>query len=188
MNFNVRASSSELLAAHVATVERVLETCGGRPDQTVTNVVPDREWFVNVDRAVVAFMFGRAQFLEAFERIRAMLDDSIRERRLADLGIGVKIYIYSHTRHAIYTSISILFEKSVPESQAQAVALATETYELVVALGGYPEPHQGVASRIIAQAWSPTYRRVFLGLKSTVDPHNILNPGLWGVDECLRSP
>jgi FAD/FMN-containing dehydrogenase len=182
MNFNVRASSSELLAAHVATLERVLETCGGRPDQTVTNVVPDREWFVNVDRAVVAFMFGRAQFLEAFERIRAMLDDSIRERRLADLGIGVKIYIYSHTRHAIYTSISILFEKSVPESQAQAVALATETYELVVALGGYPEPHQGVASRIIAQAWSPTYRRVFLGLKSTVDPHNILNPGLWGVD------
>jgi FAD/FMN-containing dehydrogenase len=182
MNVNVRASSPELLAAHVATVERVLKACGGKPDQTDTNAVPDREWFVNVDRAVASFMLGRAQFREAYPRIRTMLDEAMRERRLADLGIGIKIYIYSHTRHAIFTSISILFEPTVPESQTQAVALATETYELVVALGGYPEPHQGVASQIMARAWSPTYRRVFLGLKAAVDPHNILNPGLWGVD------
>lgn len=182
MSFSVRASSPELLAAHVSTVERVFETCGGRLDQTNTNAVPDREWFVNVDRAVASFMFGRAQFREAYQRIRAMLDEVMRERRLADLGIGIKIYIYSHTRHAIFTSLSILFEKTVPESQTQAVALATETYELVVALGGYPEPHQGAASRIIARSWSPTYRRVFLGLKSTVDPNNILNPGLWEAD------
>jgi FAD/FMN-containing dehydrogenase len=149
--------------------------------------VPDREWFVNVDRAVASFMFGRAQFREAFQRIRTMLDDRISEhriseRRLADFGVGIKIYIYSHTRHAIFTLISILFEKTVPRSQTQAVALATETYELVVELGGYPEPHQGVASQIMARAWSPTYRRVFLGLKTAVDPNRILNPGLWDVN------
>jgi FAD/FMN-containing dehydrogenase len=182
MSFSARASSPEILAAQVGTVERVLEACGGRPDKAGTNAVPDREWFVNADRAVTSFMFGRAQFREAYQRIRTMLDQAIRERCLADLGIEVKIYIYSHTRHAIFTSISILFDRTVPLSQEQAVALAVQTYERVVALGGYPEPHQGVASRIIAQAWSPTFRRLFLGLKSTIDPNNILNPGLWGVD------
>jgi FAD/FMN-containing dehydrogenase len=182
LNFTVRASNPELLASRVRGIEHVLESCGGRPDRSGASAVPSRDWFVNADRAVVAFIFGRAQFLEAYQRIRAMLDETMRERRLADLGIGVKIYIYSHTRHAIYTSISILFERSVPGSQAQAVSLATETYELVVALGGYPEPHQGVASQIIARAWSPAYRRIFLGLKSALDPNNILNPGLWGAD------
>ena len=182
MNFTVRASSPELLASHVGSVEQILEASGGQLDRTETSAVPSRDWFINVDRAVVGFIFGRAQFLEAFKRIRTMLDQRISERHLSDLGIGVKIYFYPHTRHAIFTSISILFERTVPESQAQAVALAIETYELVITLGGYLEPHQGVASRIIAQAWSPTYRRVFLGLKSTIDPNNILNPGLWGVN------
>jgi FAD/FMN-containing dehydrogenase len=182
MSFTARASSPDQLAAHVRTVERVLEGCGGRPDSSDTTAVPSREWFVNADRAIVAFMFGRAQFLEAFHRIRSMLDERIGERRLADVGVGPKIYIYPHTRHAIYTTISVLFDRTIAESRAKAVALATETYELVVALGGYLEPQQGVASRIIARAWSPTYRRVFRGLKSAVDPNNILNPGLWGVD------
>jgi FAD/FMN-containing dehydrogenase len=182
MNFSARASSPELLASHVRCVEAVLDESGGRPDPSDTPAVPGREWFISVDRAVVSFIFGRAQFLEAFARIRALLDDRIRERHLSDVGIGVKIYLYPHTRHAIFTSISILFDRSVPESRPKAVVLATEAYEFVVALGGYLEPHQGLASRIIAGAWSPTYRRVFLGLKSALDPNHILNPGLWGVD------
>jgi hypothetical protein len=137
---------------------------------------------VSVDRAIVAFFFGRAEFLEAFEEIRTTLDQRMRDQRLAELGIALKIYIYPHTRHAIYVSISILFDRNVPEGQSRAVELAIETYQHVVALGGYLEPHQGVASRIIAQAWSPTYRRVVQGLKAVVDPNYILNTGLWEVD------
>lgn len=182
MTFTARASNPDLLASHVRCIETVLEACGGRPDPSDTSAVPDREWFINVDRAVLSFIFGRAQFREAFKRIRMMLDERITEQHLADVGVGVKIYIYPHTRHAIFTSISIVFDKSVPGSRESAVRLAIEMYEFVVRLGGYLEPQQGVASRIVARAWSPTYRRVFLALKSAVDPNNILNPGLWGID------
>jgi FAD/FMN-containing dehydrogenase len=182
LSFTLRASNPEILAAHTRGVERVRAACGGQPDQVDTGAVPDLDWYVNVDRAVVAFIFGRAQFRAAFQRLRTMLDERIRERGLADLGIEVRIYLYPYTRHAVYASVSVLFQPTVPGSQEQAVALATEAYELVVALGGYLEPHQGVASRLIARGWSPTYRRVFHGLKSAFDPNRILNPGLWEVD------
>jgi FAD/FMN-containing dehydrogenase len=182
LSFTLRASNPEILAAHTRGVERVLATRGGQPDQIDSGAVPDRDWYVNVDRAVVAFIFGRAQFRAAFQRLRTMLDERIRERGLAGLGIEVRIYIYPYTRHAVYASVSVLFQPTVPGSQEQAVALATEAYEMIVALGGYLEPHQGVASRLIARGWSPTYRRVFLGLKSAFDPNNILNPGLWEVE------
>jgi FAD/FMN-containing dehydrogenase len=127
-------------------------------------------------------MFGRAQFIEAFERIRTMVHSSVRERGMADLGVEVKTYIYPYTRHGIYATISIIYDPAVPGGRASTVELATQVYELVVALGGYLEPQQGVASRIIARAWSPSYRQLFVGLKSALDPNKILNPGLWDVD------
>jgi FAD/FMN-containing dehydrogenase len=182
LNFTTRASDPVLVDSYVRRIERVLAACGGQPKPADPTAVPNREWFINVDRAVVAFIFGRSAFLEAFKRIRTRLAERIRERRLSDVGIGLKVVIYPHTRHAMYTSVSIVFDRNVQGGRARAVELATETYEHIVALGGYLEPQQGVASRVIAQSWSPAYCRVFQGLKSALDPNNILNPGLWGVD------
>ncbi len=182
MNFTTRASDPDVLDSYVRRTERVLAACGGQPKAADATAVPNRDWFINVDRAVVAFIFGRSAFLQAFQRIRTTLDERIRERQLADLGIALKVVIYPHTRHAMYTSVSILFDRNVQGGRARAVELATETYEHVVALGGYLEPHQGAASRVIADSWSPEYRRAFQGLKSALDPNNILNPGLWGVE------
>ena len=182
VTYTARASSPDRLASNVRILERVFEECGGRPDRPGVSAIPTREWFVSVDRAIVAFIFGRADFREAFSQVRSMLDERIRERRLAALGIAVRAFIYPHTRHAIFASLSILYDRAKPGGQTNAVALATEAYNLAIGLGGYLEAQQGHASRIIAQAWSPSYRRLFLGLKSAVDPNHILNPGLWGVD------
>jgi FAD/FMN-containing dehydrogenase len=185
MSFNARASTPELLALQVRRIESVLEVCGARRGESDASGVPSREWFVSVDRAVVSFIVGRAQFVEAHKRVRTLLEERIRERRLSDLGVDLKIYVYPQTRHAMFTSISVLFDKSVPGSRESAVTLAIEAYELVVSLGGYLEPQQGVASQIIGRAWSPTYRRVFLAIKSAVDPNMILNPGVWALEERL---
>ena len=182
LSFTTRASSAELLREHVRRVERVLTDCGGRPESPAASAIPSRDWFVNAERAILSFIFARAQFVQALAQVRGLLERRIRERRLADLGIALKVYFYAHTRHAIFTSISILFDPVVPEGRAKAVELAVEGYELVVALGGHLEPHQGAASRIIAASWSPSYRRFFTAIKAAVDPNHILNPGLWGID------
>lgn len=182
LSYTARASGRELLAEHVRRIEGVLTGCGGQPQPPDASAIPSRDWFVNAQRAILSFIFARAQFVAALGQVRKLLDQRIREGRLADLGITLKVYIYPHTRHAMFTSISILFDPAVPEGRVKAVALALEAYELVVSLGGYLEPQQGAASRIIARSWSPSYRRLFLALKSAVDPNHILNPGLWGID------
>jgi FAD/FMN-containing dehydrogenase len=182
LSYESRASSPDLLALQVRRIESVLRVCGGRPDTSDGEAVPSRDWFINVDRAVFAFMFGRAQYLDAFGRIRAMLHERIRERGLSELGIEVRPFIYPYTRHGIYTTISIMYDPSVPTARERTVELATEGYELVVSLGGYLEPQQGVSSRLIAASWSPAYRRLFHGLKSSLDPNRILNPGVWAED------
>ena len=182
VTYTARASNQDLLASNVRGIEAVLKECGGRPDRPGVSAIPTREWFVSVDRAIVAFIFGRADFREAFSRVRSVLDERIRERHLAELGIAVRAFIYPHTRHAMFASLSILFDRAKPDGRTNAVALATEAYDLAIGLGGYLEAQQGQASRIIAQAWSPSYRRLFLALKTAVDPNRILNPGLWGVD------
>jgi FAD/FMN-containing dehydrogenase len=182
LSFESRASTAEILDLQIRSIERVLQANGGRPDPSDGTAVPSRDWFINVDRAIFAFMFGRAQFIDAFRAVRTMLDDRIRERHLADIGVEVRAFLYPYTRHGIYTTISILYDPTVPGGRERTVELATEGYERVVALGGYLEPQQGVSSQIVARSWSPAYRALFAGLKAAVDPNGILNPGLWGGD------
>jgi len=100
-------------------------------------------------------------------------------RGLADLGLGLKIVFAPLTRHAVYTSISITYDPSVAGGREATAHLAREAYELVAELGGYAEPHQGEAARILAGAWSPEYARLVSRIKAALDPNDILNPGLW---------
>jgi hypothetical protein len=39
--------------------------------------------------------------------------------------------------------------------------------------------NQGAMSNLNAQYWSPGFRSLYQTIKSTLDPHAILNPGLW---------
>ena len=39
--------------------------------------------------------------------------------------------------------------------------------------------NQGVMSNLNARYWSPGFRALYQTVKSTLDPHAILNPGLW---------
>ena len=39
--------------------------------------------------------------------------------------------------------------------------------------------NQGVMSNLNARYWSPGFRALYQTVKNTLDPHTILNPGLW---------
>lgn len=188
LGFVSTASDPRLLAWQVETVTGVLQACGGRPgleadcERMREMAVPGGRWtdrFINVDRALLAAIFSKSDFVDAYRRIRDLLNARFRERKLADIGLALRVHFTPHTRHAIYTTISILYDESVPEGRAAAQELATEGYQLIVDLGGYSEPHQGAASQLLAREWSPQYRQLMSTLKSTLDPKNILNPGLW---------
>jgi FAD/FMN-containing dehydrogenase len=56
-----------------------------------------------------------------------------------------------------------------------------EAYRLVIDLGGWPEPHQGLASIAVAERWPDGYRSTMRALKQALDPNRTLNPGVWGL-------
>jgi len=133
-------------------------------------------------RVVVAGIFGNAEFPEAFARVLTLLTEKVRTKRLRSLGIAEPLVAFRpHSRRAMYTSMSLTYDPTVPTGRTAAAKLAAQGYRLINQLGGHLEPLQGEASRIVAEGWSDEYRAIILGLKRLVDPKGILNPGLWGL-------
>jgi glycolate oxidase len=182
------AGDERLLGPAVETVERVLRSCGARPApaerraQSADLTTPGADWttaIVELDRALLAFVFGNRDFADGLRSVRALLDRRFAEHGLAELGLGLKVVFAPLTRHAVYTSISITYDPSIAGGREATADLARAAYALVAALGGYAEPHQGEAARILADARSPEYARLIARIKTALDPNDILNPGLW---------
>lgn len=171
-------------------VDRICESCGGKlaPKDMQQYAVeigvgdPDyQDIFINVHRGLLAFMSGKKEFPEIYAEVRAFLQHEIDTRDLEEIGISLMVYFGPVMRNAIYTTISIIYDEEIPEGREIVLELQKEGYRRVIALGGCPEPHQGFASQANAAAWSPEYSGLMSSLKKTLDPNNILNPGLWGL-------
>ena len=56
-----------------------------------------------------------------------------------------------------------------------------EFHKTLAQIGGFTESCQGESQAVTASYWSPTYKAFMLNLKKSLDPNNILMPGLWRV-------
>jgi FAD/FMN-containing dehydrogenase len=182
------AADERLLGPAVETVERVLRARGGREApprrraQAADFATPGADWtaaIVDLDRALLAFAFGNRDFADGLRSVRTLLHRRFAERGLDELGLGLKVVFAPLTRHAAYTSISITYDPSIAGGREATADLAREAYALVGELGGYAEPHQGEAARILADSWAPGYARLIGRIKAALDPNDVLNPGLW---------
>ncbi|MCU1431219.1 MAG: hypothetical protein JWP95_324 [Actinotalea sp.] len=186
--YAARASDATLMDWQVRTIEHILKECGGEPGPEEMRVVAramassDPRWvdrFLTVDRALLAFIFAKRDFLGAFDQICSMLRARILEGGLAERGVRLMVYFSPHTRHAVYSTISIIYDRDVRGGEQAALSLARAGYALVTELGGYSEPRQGEGFLLAAEGWSPEYRGLVTQLKRTLDPNNTLNPALW---------
>ena len=187
VTYAAKAGTKELLSARTALVERTLAGHGGvsgGPDlqeYAWANATVDPAWarqFIEVDRGTVAFVFGNREFPAAFAQMRDLFEVKLAPR-LEALGIEPPMFLCPYSRHAVWCGITMPYDGQDPAVRAEVADMTREAYELVVALGGWSEPHQGVVSQLLARAWSPAYRGFFDLLKVGVDPARILNGGLW---------
>jgi FAD/FMN-containing dehydrogenase len=195
LTFTARASTEELVACHVAVVEQAVAKHGGRPGgddllQSARSIAAqDPAWaeqFIDVDRGAIAGVFDNRTFADAFAHLQEMVDGRVA-KGLAELGIDPIVFLSPHGRHAMWFAITLPYDVTVAGASAAARRVTREGYELVVALGGWSEPHQGEVSRLLATAWSPAYRAFVESLQDHVDPARVLNPGLWNRPERERT-
>jgi FAD/FMN-containing dehydrogenase len=181
ISFGVRTADESLIAYRMQTIRDTLARHGGR----ATGPDPERaahealalDRMAEADRVIVAPIFGKRAFPAAYRRLRDLLDD----RLAGSEGLRLLVLFAPYGRHAVYTAFSIMYSTECDGASERAAEVATEAYRLVVELGGYPEPHQGVAAEFSAAAWSPEVRSVVERLKRLVDPKATLNRGLWGL-------
>jgi len=67
-------------------------------------------------------------------------------------------------------------DKHAQQVMQEAFAEATE---LAASRGWYPDCHQGWGTRMMAKYWPKHHYEMMKRLKGTLDPNNIMNPGVW---------
>ena len=171
-------------------IDQVCDECGGllasedMQQYAIDIGVGDPDYqdiFVNVHRGLLAFMCAKRAFPDTYRKVKKFLEAEIESKGLDELGVNLMIYFSPVARNAVYTTMSIVFDEETEGAREATLALQKEGHRLVVELGASPEPHQGFASQVNAQSWSPAYRELMTNLKKVFDPNNILNPGLWGL-------
>jgi FAD/FMN-containing dehydrogenase len=191
--YTARASTDELLARHVATIEQAALKHGGRPGdaallssaQAIANLDPAwADQFIHVDRGAIAGVFDNRTFGESFARLSGLIHD--RAEGLDDLGIEPIVFVSPYGRHAMWFGITLPYQDAVAGAREAARRVTCEAYELVVELGGWCEPHQGEITHLLAASWSPAYRALVGCLRDHVDPTGVLNQGLWDGPERRR--
>ena len=80
----------------------------------------------------------------------------------------------------IIGEMDVFFEEThEPGLQAYARDLMRDFQEYAHRLGSIDVYNQGFMAALNATCWSPGFRDLFQTVKTSLDPNNILNPGLW---------
>ena len=126
-------------------------------------------------------LIPRPRSLEYLRDLNALLDETV-----GDLDIYKRVdFVVPYLRATTITGILLYFGKGTTRDEAsqkiftQAIHRMEELF--TVKYGGWTETHQGTSFAHTATAWSPTYKAFILNLKKTLDPNNILMPGLWRI-------
>ena len=190
MFYFCRADDDDGAAQAAKTIDQICADGGGilAAEEMQSHAIeigesdPDyQDIFVNVDRGLLAFVTGKKEFPKTFSSIKCYLEEQIEQLDLEELGVSLMIYFCPMLRNAMYTTMSIVFDSETPGSREAALELQKRGYEMVVAMGAAPEPHQGFASQANAAAWSPEYAGLMSGLKKLVDPKGVLNADVWNL-------
>ena len=187
MTFTSKASSQVMLRHHVSTINATARRHGGRPGgaelEAVSNLVAtmDPAWgdqFIGIERGAVAAVFGNRDFPHACAALTALIKRIVDED-LHDVDVEPITFMTPYGRHAVWYATSLPYDPAGVSTRQRIATATRELYEQVVTLGGWSEPHHGVVSRVLAQAWSPEYRAVVEGIRQLVDPQATLNGDLW---------
>ncbi|HNZ31858.1 MAG TPA: FAD-binding oxidoreductase [Smithellaceae bacterium] len=118
--------------------------------------------------------------LEYLKELNALLDETV-----GDLDIYKRVdFVVPYLRATTITGILLYFGKGTTRdeaSQKMAKTAVKRMEELFTKYGGWTETHQGTSFAHTASAWSPTYKSFMQAIKKTLDPNDILMPGLWRI-------
>lgn len=188
--YGIDAASQEEVDLHTKRIEKICQEEGGgaAPEdvQAKLNARIDgtslrEDSFVKRTRGLLSFISGKKEFPLIHKTLTEFLAAEIRRLGFEGKGLSVVSAITPKKSHAVYASVSVLFDPSKEGAKTATLEIQKAAYKKAVELGCSPEPHGGYAALMAGDAWSPEFKDTIRGMKALVDPNNILNVGLWGL-------
>jgi glycolate oxidase len=124
-------------------------------------------------------MSTRSQSLEYAKRMLDILNNQFKEEN-AKYRTSGGLYTVP-IANTMLIGITIHWDDTVPGVEEHNRKLWKAGADFMLKNGTFSAYAQGNHSSSISSAWSPTYYKVMSGIKKTLDPNNILNPGLWNL-------
>lgn len=123
-------------------------------------------------------MSTRSQSLEYAKGLLGVLKDFAEDNAKYRTSGGLYTVPIANT---MLVGITIHWDATVPGVDEHNRRLWKAGADYMLKNGTFSAYAQGNHSTMISSAWSPTYYKVISGIKKTLDPNNILNPGLWNL-------
>jgi hypothetical protein len=134
--------------------------------------------------AWLPFTVPRTKFLFYFPKLMSWREDRLREAR--DKGFTPRAtfeFFAPIDQCTIIGEIDVFFddvESSVLDGFVREIMRSFQ--EFTHELGLVDLYNQGIMSNLNARCWSPGYKKLFTDIKGLLDPHGILNQGMWNAD------
>jgi hypothetical protein len=146
---------------------------------------PGMDWmalFNGFGRAAwLPFTLPREGFADAYHQLLAWREE--RMRAVDERGYRCNAtweFFTAIDQSTIIGEMDVFFEEThEPGLQAYARDLMRDFQEYAHRLGSIDVYNQGFMADLNATCWSPGFRGLFQTVKTSLDPNNILNPGLW---------
>ncbi|MFC2009684.1 FAD-binding oxidoreductase [Chloroflexota bacterium] len=122
------------------------------------------------------YYVSRSQVVEGHHTMRNFIYDRLKEKGITYM--SNEGCVASRAESWILTTI-IWIQGEDKRAQQVVQDLFTEATELACSHGWYPDCHQGWGTRMMAKYWPKHHYEFMKKLKGTLDPNNIMNPGVW---------
>lgn len=122
-------------------------------------------------------MFSRSRSLEYTKGLIAAFDAIPGHREMAT---GAGLYMVP-MGHIFLTGVTLRSALQTPEAEEHLRKTWEAGAKFMREIGTSSTYAQGTNSNYIAETWSPAYVRLMSAIKHTLDPNNIMCPGLWNL-------
>jgi len=131
------------------------------------------------EQPMFELIVSRRDILEALKWSREWIFNSLAEKGIdrAKLTI-ISVLLSAGTGYGM-TSVVPMFDQNDQELSRVIHELLVEFLEQAMRRGYVIEATQGHESRLKARQWTPEFYNYVLTLKKTLDPNNIMNPGVF---------
>jgi FAD/FMN-containing dehydrogenase len=172
------------------------ETCkkyGGRPgtpaEYKMARMFLVAEFFGDMGRfagrlgrwSLLEVCCSRKDFLKCFKTGTAWLEEQFKKRQIENKDVKVSEIIVPIGANRGIMSLAIYYREADPVLHKKVVDLSCHYFEYMARHGWLADANNRITGQITAKYWSPEFKEFMVNLKRTLDPNNIMNPGIWNL-------